>query len=97
MVNGGFLPAEIFGKVDADIPLKKAVPELPEDGDVNASSDSSPFPHLQPANPIQWIDGGELAESEEADTDSAGVHMPIQLFRVDGRVPGDTVQEHADV
>ncbi|KAI6138138.1 hypothetical protein EDD17DRAFT_1771025 [Pisolithus thermaeus] len=31
MVNGGLLPAEIFDKIDADIPLKKAVPELPED------------------------------------------------------------------
>ncbi|KAI5984809.1 hypothetical protein EDC04DRAFT_2615574 [Pisolithus marmoratus] len=31
MVNDGLLSAEIFDKVDADVPLKKAVPELLED------------------------------------------------------------------
>ncbi|KAI6009726.1 hypothetical protein EDC04DRAFT_2581506, partial [Pisolithus marmoratus] len=31
MVNDGLLSAEIFDKVDADVPLKKAVPEVLED------------------------------------------------------------------
>lgn len=31
MVNDGLLSVEIFNKVDADVPLKKVVPELPED------------------------------------------------------------------